>query len=115
MSLFETFKAAGIHLAYDASTSAPQIPHVQDVLYALRLSEKHVAYHIVTVRQATYLNNVFLVATAIVSDVGSMRTMPLLELKSVVARAILILSPAEANMTIGFEETQRLAEKISGT
>ncbi len=88
----QTMSAAGIRLSYSLDCCVREIPSVQDVLYALRLTESQECYDFNVAHSATYISNVHLVAATL--DVSSLSTA--FGIRKIVAQAILELCPQEA-------------------
>lgn len=89
MSLRE-LKKSGITFTHSRYAGVPEIPHVQDVLYALRLSEQQRHFNFCLSNHPTYIENVGLVIAAIA---GSVLTAPdESEARKIIARAILDLT-----------------------
>lgn len=87
----QTFKKAGIFFLHSEYAGVPEIPYVQDVLYALRLSEQQKSYDFCVNNHATYVMNVGLVMAAIAGDVLTMERYDEAEARKLIGRAILEL------------------------
>lgn len=96
----ETFKKAGFCFSYSRFAVFPQIPYVQDVLYALQLSDKkHERGYYGPEgagNWATYIENLMLVAAAVASKVLYTERYDKAKARKVIAEAIMELCPAQA-------------------
>jgi len=108
----DTFKKAGIHFTHCRNAGVPEIPYVQDVLYALRLSRDEHAYTFSVSNHSTYVVNVCLAAAAVGHDVLNMDRYDEAEARKIIAQTILDLcapndrclfnpSVAEATIALG--------------
>lgn len=91
----ETFRKAGIYFDACRYAAVPEIPHVQDVLYSLRLSDEQKCYDFCVNNHATYVVNVALVVTAVGYDVLCMERYDEQKARKVIAQAILDLTAPE--------------------
>lgn len=92
----ETFKNAGIRFDHSEHAVVPEIPRVQDVLFALRLVERQEDYEFCVNNHSPYVANVGLVIAATSDDVLNMRRYDEGEARKIIARAIVDLCPEEA-------------------
>jgi hypothetical protein len=88
----DTFKKAGIHFLHCRFAAVPEIPYVQDVLYALRLTDTQEYYDFCVSNHATYVINVGLVIAAVAGEVLTMERYDEAEARKMIARAILELT-----------------------
>lgn len=104
----ETFTKVGIRFDFCRFAVVPEIPHVQDVIYALRLSEEEKKYRFCLQNHITYIANVHLVATAVI---GSMQFAVESKMRQIIAQAIIELCPDEARCLFNsaFVEAKELA------
>jgi hypothetical protein len=91
----ETFKKAGVRFDHSRFAVVPEIPYVQDVLYALRLSDAQKYYDICLANHPTYVVNVGLVIAATGYAVLCMERFDESEARKIIAQAILELTRPE--------------------
>lgn len=91
----ETFKKAGIAFDHSHHTVVPEIPYVQDVLFAMRMSDEQKYYEFCVNNHATYVVNVGLVIAAVGYDVLCMEPYDEAAARKIIARAILELTSPE--------------------
>lgn len=89
--------------------AVPEIPYVQDVLYALRLSESDFYYGFCATNHSTYVHNVHLVAAAVAHDVLNMEQGSEEKARRIIAKKILEMCPEEVprdfdNAVLGAEQ-----------
>lgn len=83
--------------SYCEHSVVPEIPRVQDVFYALRLSDKQECYEFCLCNHSTYVRNTHLVAADVADEVLNMEPCyDEQEARRVVARRILDMAPDEA-------------------
>ncbi|MBD3281932.1 hypothetical protein GF391_04275 [Candidatus Uhrbacteria bacterium] len=87
---------AGIKLHFCPDACVPEIPRVQDVLYALQLVEKDECYRFGLGNHITYVRNVHIVASAVSYDVLGMERYDEREARRIIAGTIFQLCPDEA-------------------
>lgn len=109
----ETFKNAGISFDYCPDKETPEIPRVQDVLFAMRLSEEENAYTFcVKNHHTTYVVNVALVVASVGYQVlGMGRYYDEAVARKVIAEMIISLCPPSARclFNTAFVEAKILA------
>ncbi|MBI5076846.1 hypothetical protein HZB94_00485 [Candidatus Falkowbacteria bacterium] len=91
----ETFKKAGVRFDHCRFAGVPEIPYVQDVLFALRLSPKQKSYDFCVKNHATYIVNIGLVIAAVGYEVLGMERYDEAKARKIIANAILELCSAE--------------------
>jgi hypothetical protein len=114
----EYCKKQGIRFAYSEYAVFPQIPRVQDVLYALQLAEEKDAKHYYSEMGAanwsTYIENLMLVSAAVAGKVLNMERYDEDEARTMIAEAICDLCPPEA-MCLFNDAFARAQELMNGT
>ena len=95
MSL-KIFVQHGIRMSYCECCMMPEIPEVQDVLYALQLSKEQAYYDVCLANHEVYIANVYLVAAAIGFDATTMRPYDEPAARKLIAQAIVELCPDHA-------------------
>lgn len=88
----DTLKKAGVYLDRCRFAVVPEIPVVQDVLYALRMSDEQKYYDFCLSNHEIYVTNVHLVAAAVGFEVASMRPYDEARARKIIAQAILDLT-----------------------
>lgn len=91
----ETFKKARIYFDRCSFAVVPEIPYVEDVLYALRLSDEHKYYNLCLNNHSPYIVNIGLVISAVGYAVLDMKRYDEAEAKKIIAQAILDLTAPE--------------------
>ena len=91
-----TLKKAGIRFDYCPDAVVPEIPYVQDVLYAMQLSDEQKNYDFCHGNHATYIVNVGLVIAAAGYQVLCMGLYNEVKARSIIAKTIVDLCPEEA-------------------
>lgn len=89
------FVKAGFRFSYVMDCVMPQIPRVQDVLYALHLSDKCEEYEFMLNNHEPYVTNVHLVAAAMCTALCE-RPRDEQDMRKMIAKAIIVLCPDEA-------------------
>ncbi len=92
-SVLEQMVAAGIRLSHSVACCCPEIPEVQDVLFALRLSEQEQFYMFCAANHEPYIGNVHLVAAAVGTGVMMARPYDEQAARLAIAKAIFALYP----------------------
>lgn len=92
----KTFQELGISFTYSRYTGVPQIPRVQDVLFALRLSLAEENYTFCQANHEPYVTNVHRAAVAVSFEVMAMWSADEAMARKAIAEAILDLCPPEA-------------------
>jgi hypothetical protein len=92
----EELKRAGIHFDFCPNAVAPEIPYVQDVLFALRLTDEQKYFDFCVANHRTYIVNVGLVIAAVGYVIFDREHYNEAESRKAIARAILELCPEEA-------------------
>src|SRR3990167_5669716 len=109
----ETLTKAGVHFDYCPDAVVPEIPHVQDVLYAMRLTDAQESFEFCVGNHATYIVNVGLVIVAVGYDVLCMEPRyDEAKARTIIARAIIELCPEDARCLFNSAYTQ--AQEIAG-
>jgi hypothetical protein len=96
-SVLERMVAAGIRLVHSVNCVVPEIPEVQDVLFALRVSEEEKFYWFCSSNHEPYIGNVHLVAAAVGTEVLMARPYDEQATRLAIAKAILALYPEHAS------------------
>jgi hypothetical protein len=110
---------AGIRLSYSEYACFPQIPHTQDVLYALQLSDQKDERDYYSPAGAgnwgTYIENLMLVSAVVGADVLCMEPYDEAGAKKIVAQAIIDLCPEEAKCLFdsAFVEARMLVDETT--
>ncbi len=99
---------AGICFDYCPDACVPEIPYVQDVLFALTLAKEDKCYRFCTCNHITYVRNVHMVASAVAYDVLGMENYDRVRARKIIARAIVVLCPDEAQC-VKFHKAYELA------
>lgn len=111
----ETFKQAGIRFDYCRAAVVPEVPYVQDVLYALRLSEEQKNYDFCRSNHELYNANVHTVAAAVGFEIMSMRPYDEAKARQIIAKAIIELCPDEARCLFNnayYEAVKLIGEEV---
>lgn len=108
----EELKRAGIRFDFCPNAVAPEIPYVQDVLFALRLTDEQKNYDFCAANHVAYIVNVALVVAAVGYGVLCMEPYDQAEAKKIIARAIIELCPEEAKCL--FQSAYMEAKRIVG-
>lgn len=87
----DLFHRAGLYFAYSRLAKGPQIPHVQDVLYALRRSPTQKSFESSLTDRGSYFQNVALVVAAVGVDVLRLEPYNESVAQRIIAQAILDL------------------------
>jgi len=90
------FVNAGFRFSYCMDCVCSQIPTVQDVLYALHMTDSHEHYELMLSNHEPYVANVHLVAAAAGLEVLVMRPRNEQEMRKIIGQAIVDLCPDEA-------------------
>jgi hypothetical protein len=98
MNNVESIKRAGIRFDHCCSAVVPEIPHVQDVLYAMRLSDEQECYEFCVGNHSTYVVNVGIVIAAVGYRVLGMERYSEVTARTIIARAIIDLCPESAKL-----------------
>lgn len=91
-----TFLKANISLESSHFVTEPEIPFVQDILFALRLSEKQIAFDAGLGSHSAYIVNACLTAASVAHEIVSMEFFDEGKARLIIARAIIALCPEEA-------------------
>jgi len=99
-----------IYFDFCRDAVVPEIPRVQDVLYALRLTDEQKSFDFCRDNHATYIVNVGLVIVAIGYKVLSMERYDEAVARKLIAEAIIALCPPEAKCLFNsaFVEAQEI-------
>jgi hypothetical protein len=92
----EELKRAGICFDFCPNAVVPEIPRVDDVLFALRLTDKQKYFDFCVANHRTYIVNLGLVIAAVGYAIFNTEHYNETESRKVIARAILELCPEEA-------------------
>lgn len=96
-TVLEQMVAAGIRLSHSTACCCPEIPEVQDVLFALRLSEQEECYSFCMANHEPYIGNVHLVAAAVGTEIMMAQPYDELAMRLAIAKVILALYPEHAS------------------
>ncbi|MDD5438373.1 MAG: hypothetical protein PHC70_04480 [Patescibacteria group bacterium] len=96
----EAFVNAGFSFGYCMDCVMPQIPTVQDVMYALHMSDQQESYDFCQSNHEPYVANVHLVTAAAGFKVLVMRPRDEQAMRKLIAEAIVALCPDEACCTL---------------
>lgn len=107
------FVKAGFRFSYCMDCVMPQIPHVQDVLYALHLSDKCEEYEFMLSNHEPYVANVHLVAAAMCTALSE-RPRNEQKMRQLIAQAIVALCPDEACCVLYAKDAYVMAMKEAG-
>ncbi|MDF1497149.1 MAG: hypothetical protein P1P90_03755 [Patescibacteria group bacterium] len=99
--------------SFSPDACVPEIPTAQDVLYALKLSDKDDKYNFCAANHSTYVHNVHLASAAVAYAVFDMDPYDEEQAKRIIADAIVQLCPAEARCT-KYIDVYRQALEILG-
>jgi len=105
-------KKAGICFDFCPDAVVPEIPKVQDVLFAMRLVETDESYIFARDNHSTYVVNVGLVIAAVGHKVLGIRWDEEITRRQVIAKAIVELCPSEARCL--FNSAYVDAKRIAG-
>lgn len=108
----EELKKAGICFDFCLNAVVPEIPYVQDVLFALRLTDEQKYYDFCVANCRTYIVNVGLVIAAVGYAIFDKDHYNETESRKAIARAIIDLCPEEAKCL--FRSAYVEARKIVG-
>ncbi len=108
----EELKKAGIHFDFCPNAVAPEIPYVQDVLFALRLTDEQKCFDFCVANHRTYIVNVGLVIAAVGYAIFDREHYNEAESRKAIARAIIDLCPEEAKCL--FRSAYVEAKQIAG-
>lgn len=108
----EELKKAGIHFDFCLNAVVPEIPYVQDVLFALRLTDEQKYFDFCVANCRTYIVNMGLVIAAVGYAIFDKDHYNETESRKAIARAILDLCPEEAKCL--FRSAYVEARKIVG-
>ena len=108
----EELKKAGIRFDFCPNAVAPEIPYVEDVLFALRLTDEQKYYDFCVANHRTYIVNVGLVIAAVGYAVFDRDNFNEAESRKAIARAIIELCPEEAKCF--FRSAYMEAKRIVG-
>ncbi len=92
----EELKKAGIRFDFCPNAVVPEIPYVQDVLFALRLTDEQKYYDFCVANHRTYIVNIGLVIAAACYEIFDSEHYNETESRRAIARAIIELCPEEA-------------------
>lgn len=107
------FKRAGIFFDYCRNAVVPEIPYVQDVLFALRLSAEQRYYDFCASNHATYVVNIALVIAAVGHKVLCMERYDKAEARKIIAQTILDLTAPQDKCLFNNALTEA-AEAVTG-
>ena len=107
------FVKAGFRLSYCMDCVSPQIPHVQDVLYALHMSDWQVCYDFTFNNHEPYVTNVHLVAAAMCTALCE-RPRDEQKIRKLVGQTIVDLCPDEARCVLYVSSAYVVAMKEAG-
>lgn len=88
--------SSGLKFTYCRNCAVPQIPTVQDVLYALHSSPNDEYYHFAVANHSSYVANVHFAATVAAADENVCHCENEEHLRRVIAHNIVLLCPPEA-------------------
>lgn len=108
----EELKRAGIRFDFCPDAVVPEIPYVEDVLFALRRTNEQKYYDFCVSNHRTYIVNVGLVIAAVSYAIFAAERYDEAEARRIIARAILELCPEEAKCL--FNSAYVEAKKIVG-
>jgi len=108
----EELKKAGIRFDFCPNAVAPEIPYVEDVLFALRLTDEQKYFDFCVANHRTYIVNVGLVIAAVGYAIFDREHYNEAESRKAIARAIIELCPEEAKCF--FRSAYVEAKKIVG-
>lgn len=100
----------GIRFDYCEYSVVPEIPAVQDVMFALRLADTDEYYWFAVSNHSTYVRNVQLCCFAVAYDVIGMRPYDEATARKIIARAIVALCDEKAKQTRAYERAIEIAE-----
>ncbi|MHB8830761.1 MAG: hypothetical protein ACYC44_01445 [Patescibacteria group bacterium] len=103
------FMKAGFRFSYCMDCVMPQIPRVQDVLYALHLSDKCEEYEFMLSNHEPYVTNVHLVAATMCTALCE-RPRDEQVMRKMIAQAIVSLCPDEARCVLYANDAYVLKE-----
>lgn len=101
---------AGICFDYCPDACVPEIPYVQDVLFALTLAKEDECYRFCTCNHITYVRNVHMVASAVAYDVLGMERYHEQEARKIIAGAIYQLCPDDARCSMYIDAYRKILE-----
>ena len=111
--MLDNIRKSGILFSYSPDSMVPQIPKVDDVLYALRLSPDNDSYAFCMMNYAQYISNVHLVATAVAANTIGVRPKVIpAEIRKIIALIIIDLCPPRAKCL--FDNTYVAALREAG-
>lgn len=93
----DKFVLAGVLLDYCEGAVIPQTPHVQDVLYAMRMAQEDTYFLFATANASGYIENVALVVAACGQEVLTMRPFDEQQARRIIAQTILELCDERAS------------------
>lgn len=110
--IIENLKKAGIRFSFCPQAAVPEIPRVQDVLYAMKLSPEQINYDFCVSNHSTYVVNVGLAIYACGYEVLGMEKYDENKAREIIAKAILELCPENARCLFNsaFVEARKLAK-----
>lgn len=108
----ETLKKAGIRFDFCPNAVVPEIPYVEDVLFALRLTGEQKYYDFCVANHRTYVVNIGLVIAAVGHVIFDRDNFNETESRKAIARAIIELCPEDAKCL--FKSAYVEARKIIG-
>ncbi len=101
---------AGIGFDYCPNACVPEIPRVQDVLYALHAVKEDEVYNFCLSNHITYVRNVHMVAATVAYDVLGMERYDEQKARKIIAGAIFQLCPDEARCSEYIEAYRKVLE-----
>lgn len=108
----EELKKAGIHFDFCPNAVVPEIPYVEDVLFALRLTDEQKCFDFCVENHRTYIVNIGLLIAAVGYAIFDKEHYNETESRKAIARAIIELCPEEAKCF--FRSAYVEAKKIVG-
>ncbi|MFH0780050.1 MAG: hypothetical protein V1928_04325 [Parcubacteria group bacterium] len=110
----ENLKKAGIRFNYCRQAVVPEIPRVQDVLYAMKLSPEQINYDFCVSNHSIYVANVGLAIFACGNAVLGLEKYDETEARKIIAKTILDLCPdiARCLFNNAFVEARKLALQL---
>jgi len=90
----------------------PEIPYIEDVLYALRIIDEGPVYDFCVNNHEVYVSNVHLVAAIVATQIFGLKTRE--EMEVLIAQTILRLIPADATQDGSVVEALKIVKTSTG-